>query len=108
MIPDLREFEICEGDGLVASGTIYSPSEPICSYSRDGVLPPTSPRKKKEREMQPSDIYKELRLRGYDYEGDFRGIFKAVNRGKKKCFLNYHLQMIEKRFVFDQIFWSNF
>ncbi|XP_071129497.1 fatty acid synthase-like isoform X4 [Mytilus edulis] len=81
LIPDLREFEICEGDGLVASGTIYSPSEPICSYSRDGVLPPTSPRKKKEREMQPSDIYKELRLRGYEYEGDFRGIFKAVNRG---------------------------
>jgi fatty acid synthase len=84
LIPVLREFEILEGDELVASGNIYLPFEPIGGYNRDGVLPPSSPRQRNELELRPADIYKELRLRGYEYEGEFRGIFKAGNRGTVK------------------------
>lgn len=31
--------------------------------------------------LKANDIYKELRLRGYDYRKDFQGIFESNNAG---------------------------
>ncbi|XP_031636808.1 fatty acid synthase-like [Contarinia nasturtii] len=66
-------FEICEGGSIVVSGKIYTPgdiefeqSEPNLNRKLEGdelCLP-----------LKIDDVYKELRLRGYDYNGKFRSI----------------------------------
>lgn len=73
------DFELCEGGSVAVTGRISVPEDvsketlnlekPTLSQSQD-LLPLTLP-----------DIYKELRLRGYDYEGVFRGIAESDNRG---------------------------
>lgn len=64
------EFEICEGGALSVSGFITVPSEL-----------PTDPKQLEHTEtvyeLNSADIYKELRLRGYDYGPDFRGILRT-------------------------------
>ncbi|KAI4472195.1 fatty acid synthase [Holotrichia oblita] len=72
------DFEICEGGSVAVSGKIYRPENmeketlnlPQPKTAKNDALPLTS-----------SDIYKELRLRGYDYEGEFRGVTEADNEG---------------------------
>lgn len=73
------EFELCEGGSVAVSGKILVPEDiskevlnlPVhTSKSEADVLP-----------LETADIYKELRLRGYDYEGIFKGIAKSDNRG---------------------------
>lgn len=73
------EFELCEAGSVVVSGKISVPEDVSKEFldlpvpkeiNEPGVLP-----------LDISDIYKELRLRGYDYEGIFRGIIKSDNRG---------------------------
>lgn len=66
-------FEICEGGSLAVSGKITVPenidNEELPLYPID--------EDKSGLSMSTSDSYKELRLRGYDYGGLFRGITKA-------------------------------
>lgn len=81
MIPVLGEFEICEGNNLVASGSIYAPSITTWSTNMEAVCLPTSPSKRKALPLESVEVYRELRLRGYDYEGEFRGIREAIHRG---------------------------
>uniref|UniRef100_A0A0K8V335 Fatty acid synthase n=1 Tax=Bactrocera latifrons TaxID=174628 RepID=A0A0K8V335_BACLA len=66
-------FEICEGGSLAMSGKIKIvdnitleelPLEPLSPHSVT-------------RELVTNDVYKELRLRGYDYGGIFRGIVSS-------------------------------
>ncbi|GAB0098099.1 Fatty acid synthase [Sergentomyia squamirostris] len=66
-------FEICESDSLVVSGYIRKtdnvgneelPLDPLPQYKNALVLDTT-------------DIYKDLRLRGYDYDGLFRGVLQS-------------------------------
>lgn len=40
-------------------------------------------------EMSAEDIYKDLRLRGYEYEGQFKGIVKAQSTGKPQSLSLY-------------------
>lgn len=73
------EFEICEGGSVAVSGKIYSPED-----INKEVLDLPKPVVKSESDVLPlatADVYKELRLRGYDYEGIFRGIIESDNRG---------------------------
>lgn len=69
-------FEICEGGSLAVSGKIYVPEDietsqlslkPL-SVDKSGLL------------MNTGDVYKELRLRGYDYGGKFRGITECDSK----------------------------
>lgn len=66
-------FEICEGGSLAVSGKISIPEKieneelPLYDLEQDKTGIP----------MNTSDVYKELRLRGYDYGGMFRGVTKA-------------------------------
>lgn len=66
-------FEICEGGSLAVSGKITVPenidNEELPLYPID--------EDKSGLSMSTGDAYKELRLRGYDYGGMFRGITKA-------------------------------
>uniref|UniRef100_A0A1L8DZ80 Fatty acid synthase n=1 Tax=Nyssomyia neivai TaxID=330878 RepID=A0A1L8DZ80_9DIPT len=67
------KFEICEGGSLAMSGTIRVsenidqeelPLDPVAE-SKNGLL------------LDTNDVYKELRLRGYDYNGPFRGVMQT-------------------------------
>ncbi|XP_049809979.1 fatty acid synthase isoform X1 [Schistocerca nitens] len=73
-------FELCEGGAVVVSGRIYVPEDP----DHEMLNLPAPAKLPENKEMLPlttSDVYKELRLRGYDYGGIFRGIAESDNRG---------------------------
>lgn len=73
------EFEICEGGSVAVSGKIAVPED----ITKEMInLPDQTPIPESEDilNLNTSDVYKELRLRGYDYEGIFRGIVDADNR----------------------------
>lgn len=71
------KFEICEGGSLAVSGVIRVPENieneelPLDALDYD---------KKCGLMLDRSDVYKELRLRGYDYGGLFRGITKTDSK----------------------------
>ena len=66
------EFEVVEGGAAVVSGTVQVPDN--VSHERASLEffePQTSD---DLLELSSQDIYKELRLRGYKYHGDFCGL----------------------------------
>lgn len=66
-------FEICEGGSIAMSGKIKI----VDNISLEELpLEPPSP-DSASRELLTNDVYKELRLRGYDYGGIFRGIISS-------------------------------
>jgi len=75
--PGSGQFEISENESVVASGRISLLTEsPTTNFEAStptidaGPLP-----------LNSDDIYKELRLRGYDYGPTFRGILSADGTG---------------------------
>ncbi|CAH0584002.1 unnamed protein product [Chrysodeixis includens] len=74
------EFDVCEGGAVVVTGHVRLADDPAAERLRD--LDDTRP--KQEEGLLPlntDDIYKELRLRGYNYSGIFRGIRTSDPRG---------------------------
>ncbi|XP_072763279.1 fatty acid synthase-like isoform X1 [Anoplolepis gracilipes] len=73
------KFEIIEGDNAVVTGTVRTPvnidDEKICTTVIDR-------NDNDKEEMTTKDIYKELKLRGYQYTGEFRGLKSASITGK--------------------------
>lgn len=74
------DFEITESGGLVASGKI--------SVATDPVVPSVAKQTSSEGsassldlDLTMADVYKELRLRGYDYGSTFRGVLSASSTG---------------------------
>lgn len=84
----------------MVSGRIYIP-EDIEKEQLD--LPvPAQPTESELLPLRTPDIYKDLRLRGYDYSGIFRGIAESDNRGtllltEDKSF-SYSLLVVFNRF----------
>nr|ARI45075.1 fatty acid synthase [Leptinotarsa decemlineata] len=73
------EFELCEGGSVAVTGKIRVPED----VTKEALNLP-QPVIRTEKDVLPlnnADIYKELRLRGYDYTGIFRGITESDNRG---------------------------
>jgi fatty acid synthase len=73
-------FEVFEGGAAVVSGTVRVPDnvshetaslELLEQQTGDNLL-----------ELSSQDIYKELRLRGYNYQGDFCGLVSLDNCGE--------------------------
>jgi len=73
-------FEVVEGGVAVVSGTVQVPDnvshetailEFFEPHTSDNLL-----------ELSSQDIYKELRLRGYNYCGDFCGLVSLDNSGE--------------------------
>lgn len=73
------DFELCESGSVVVSGKISMPED----VTKEILNLPSLP-SKEEKDVLPlstNDIYKELRLRGYDYKGVFQGIVESDSRG---------------------------
>lgn len=91
-------FEILQGDTLVVTGYVRSTAQP----AEEKLNSCLSPNDEKEL-MTSEDVYKELRLRGYGYDGIFRGIRRATTTGSRghilwqndwAAFLDNMLQMV--------------
>ncbi|XP_063406377.1 fatty acid synthase-like [Mytilus trossulus] len=67
-------FEISENDTLKCSGSISVLSSPVKKVNMN---------QKEECQLTSADVYKELRLRGYEYDGEFRGILNANIEGSR-------------------------
>ncbi|KAI8426660.1 LOW QUALITY PROTEIN: hypothetical protein MSG28_005429 [Choristoneura fumiferana] len=76
------EFEVCEGGAVVVTGHARLAPQPAGER-----LPPAALADNEPAEDLPpldnDDIYKELRLRGYHYQGVFRGIRHSDARGTR-------------------------
>ncbi|XP_045164352.2 fatty acid synthase-like [Mercenaria mercenaria] len=96
-MPGVGNFEIQESETLVASGRVIClKSSDLTSYNTDLDF------STEEFQLKSSDVYKELRLRGYDYGSTFQGIKEAdmsgvhgklLWTGKWVSFLDSMLQM---------------
>ncbi|KAK3609643.1 hypothetical protein CHS0354_028847 [Potamilus streckersoni] len=78
-------FEILESSQMVASGSIIRLQEDSCEWAVQhelNLVTPMSPSRKQEVALTADDIYKELRVRGYDYGPSFQGIVYADSRGE--------------------------
>ncbi|XP_030383313.1 fatty acid synthase [Scaptodrosophila lebanonensis] len=79
-------FEICEGNSLVVSGKLKQAENISQEELQLSALPGCTGGVK----LCTKDIYKELRLRGYDYNGIFQGIVDADTAAVKG-----HLQWVD-------------
>lgn len=73
------DFEICEGGSVAVIGKIRIPED--VDKEQLNLQPPSTPSKPELLELTTEDVYKELRLRGYDYTGAFQGIVNSDNFG---------------------------
>lgn len=89
------EFELKESDTIVASGQI-STSATI----ENELLKLATPKNKKPQylPLDSADVYKELRLKGYDYKGPFRGIQRVDHTGYHINFDGDWLAFLENLF----------
>lgn len=74
-----NEFEICENGSVAVTGKISVPEN--VEKMMLNVPTPVVRNDPELLELDTKDIYKELRLRGYEYTGEFQGIESANNRG---------------------------
>ncbi|XP_048487531.1 fatty acid synthase isoform X3 [Plutella xylostella] len=72
-------FEVCEGGSIAVSGNVRILDEPEKEVLK--LEPPTVEKGEGLLPLDNEDIYKELRLRGYQYGGIFRGIKNSDARG---------------------------
>lgn len=79
-ITDSGKFEIIEGDSVVVTGTVHTVSNLEQEMIPTNLLPKDDD---EEEHMTARDIYKELKLRGYQYNHRFRGIKSASISGNK-------------------------
>ena len=71
-------FDITENDSIVVSGRVSIPTEPWTrGDERLDFIPDTE-----SLPLQSDDIYKVMRLRGYEYGPTFRGLLSADGTGK--------------------------
>lgn len=73
-ITDSGKFEVIEGDSLVIIGTVHIVSNPEQEMIPIDLLPEDDDEKEY---MTSQDVYKELKLRGYEYSGCFCGLKSA-------------------------------
>ena len=83
MMETSGEFSISEGGAIVVSGRVFVPEEPVLKlahiveeHSKIGV-------NEEVITLTPKDIYKELRVRGYDYGPSFQGIQSMTQDARK-------------------------
>lgn len=79
------KFEIIEGDAAVVTGRAYVPEDVNKELLN---LPEQTPSEGEDLiTLDSRDVYKELRLRGYQYSGLFKGIVSLDNLGRFLMFL---------------------
>lgn len=70
-------FEICEGDSVAAIGRIFIPD----NIESEQLELPEPYVDKNNLSLTTSEIYKDFRLRGFDY----KGVFKSLKETDNKC-----------------------
>ncbi|GBN00720.1 Fatty acid synthase [Araneus ventricosus] len=78
-ITNSGEFEISEGGITVCTGRIYFQEESVKTDASELL----KSKDLKSLSLKQSDIYKELKLKGYDYGPAFQGLVKADLEGNK-------------------------
>ncbi|KAK3908916.1 Fatty acid synthase [Frankliniella fusca] len=72
-------FEVVEGGAAIVTGRVYVPED--VNKEMVDLPPPEKPTGKDLIDMKGRDVYKELRLRGYNYSGLFRSVIEVDNLG---------------------------
>lgn len=78
------DFEICEGGSPAVTGKIFKSDDPTKDQLNNLPIPSANNTNDVDGELlnlNKTDIYKDLRLRGYDYGGIFQGIKTSNNHG---------------------------
>lgn len=75
------DFTINEGDSVAVSGKIFEPSDASLQLSK--VVVKAGAPSNGYIKMAAHDVYKELRLRGYEYGPTFQGIKESDNHGNE-------------------------
>lgn len=89
IMPATGKFEICENDAQVVSGTIFSPEGQFLDRDQySAVKNILNKTESLEFQLTKEEVYKELRLRGYDYGPTFQGITNASQSGMFLIFEN--------------------
>ena len=88
-------FEVCEGGSVVATGTVLASESTLSEEEKEEEGHVGDIKEEEEGktpngnfQMHQEDVYKELRLRGYEYGETFQGIVYTHNKG------NTHLLII--------------
>lgn len=71
------EFSISEGGNIIVTGTINVPEKETLLLQH--ILTDGSVKSEDSINLKSKDVYKELRLRGYDYGPSFQGIIEATS-----------------------------
>lgn len=84
--PGSGSFEVTENEALVVSGRILRPPQEALEEGGSVLeVPVDLERQSTDVEgairLSAGDVYKQLRLRGYDYGPTFQGIMEASNNG---------------------------
>ncbi|OCT62677.1 fatty acid synthase [Xenopus laevis] len=85
LMPASKRFEVSENGNLTASGKISVMEENVLNNFQNQLMDSLDKDEDIDSELPLSDkdIYKELRLRGYDYGPSFQGIIESNSRGDK-------------------------
>jgi fatty acid synthase len=85
ILPGSGEFTISEGASIAATGRVFSPEEPMFEFQDQLEEEPEDEDDCEDLKevLLHKDIYKELRIRGYDYGPKFQGLIEARGDGKR-------------------------
>ena len=82
IMPSTQEFEICENDTLVVSGLVYTAQgDFLDSDLYPEVKAMRDQKKVTDYKLGKAEVYKLLRLRGYDYGPTFQGVSSCSQTG---------------------------
>ncbi|CAN9508637.1 unnamed protein product [Ophioblennius macclurei] len=81
LMPATNKFEISENGNLTVSGKVSLLEDSTLHSFHKQINEPVVRDGGDQRHLRAQDIYKELRLRGYDYGNAFRGILESNNTG---------------------------
>ena len=77
LMPLTGQFTITEGGSPCVTGYVFCPEDP----STELLASVIQPKDQGQLLMTPKEIYKELRVRGYDYGPTFQGLQEALSDG---------------------------
>nr|DBA27527.1 TPA: hypothetical protein GDO54_008007 [Pyxicephalus adspersus] len=84
LMPASKQFEVSESGNLAASGKISIMEEnSLSEFRKQRADSVTENEEKEDFLLSDKDVYKELRLRGYDYGPTFQGIIESNSRGDR-------------------------
>ncbi|XP_067914268.1 fatty acid synthase [Heterodontus francisci] len=84
LMPASNRFEVSENNSLAVSGKVSLLEETALNDFRNQIKTNAQFEDAETKfRLSPGDIYKELRLRGYEYGKNFQGILESNNAGDK-------------------------